>query len=76
MEHNINGSEQLSLSMTTPSSQNPSAAVLHGSGWYEQQVFYATERDHHPNWVLPYGTTQMVQLRYGRATVRIPKVVA
>lgn len=44
-----------------------------GSGYYEQQVFYATERNFDAK-AKSYGTAQLVPLRYGVVPVRIPKV--
>jgi hypothetical protein len=58
--------------METYTTSQPSL-LPDGSGWHEQQVFYATERDYCPK-KHTYGTQQMQQLRYGSALVRIPTV--
>lgn len=58
--------------MQTCATSQPSL-LIDGSGWHEQQVFYATERDYCAK-KKSYGTQQMQQLRYGSALVRIPKV--
>lgn len=49
------------------------SAMPDGTGWYQQEVFYATDRDFDPN-NKKYGTKQHIPLRYGVVPVRIPKV--
>jgi hypothetical protein len=69
------GGDMLSynLSTTETYATSQSSLLLDGSGWHEQQVFYATERDYCQK-KHTYGTQQMQQLRYGSTLVRIPKV--
>jgi hypothetical protein len=69
------GGDMLSYNLSTMETYATSqpSLLLDGSGWHEQKVFYATERDYCAK-KNTYGTQQMQQLRYGSALVRIPKV--
>jgi hypothetical protein len=69
------GGDMLSYNLSTMETYATSqpSLLLDGSGWHEQKVFYATERNYCAK-RNTYGTQQMQQLRYGSALVRIPKV--